>query len=523
MKHFAFINTPSVELERPPAAAAVISACAKSVGWTCDQFDFNLYLNHAVDSATWQELEQYWRCKRLELTDATQQRLDEVLSDFVDSVVATNPDMVGVTVFSRMSVMAAWVMLQALRPKYQGKVVIGGSGSYAWPGSLPSMDISSLDSATFADYAHKVGLVDYFIQGDGEEAFIELINGNDKYPGINGIPPKQIEDLNALPHPDYTGIEPANYFYTYEPGIYITASRGCVRKCSFCNIPEMWPKFKNRTADDVAQEIINGKKKFGVNLFHFTDSLINGNMKVWRDVNYRMRELRQTDPEFKDIKYMGQFICRTRFDQTESDWELMSQAGANLFVTGIESFSPSVRKHMGKHYSNSDIDFHFKMSAWYGIKNISLMFIGYPTETQDDHEYNIEFLHRYRKYALSGIIHAVRWGYTGMFRESEKLEKRGGVKIITDPDFAKRFSNLPQGIRDIALGFGWINELNPDLDLRERIRRRLELHEISVKLGWPQTRSREELQILYNILDNLNRNHIDGKDFEELETLLDFH
>jgi hypothetical protein len=246
-------------------------------------------------------------------------------------------------------------------------------------------------------------------------------------------------------------------------------------------------------------------------------------MKVWRDVNCRLRELRLTDPEFKDIKYMGQFICRTRFDQSESDWELMSQAGANLFVTGIESFSPSVRKHMGKNYSNSDIDFHFKMSAWYGIKNISLMFIGYPTETLADHEYNIEFLHRYRKYALSGIIHAVRWGYTGMFRESEKLEKRGDVKIITDPDFAKRFSNLPQGIRDIALGFGWINELNPDLDLRERIRRRLELHEISVKLGWPQTRSREELQILYNILENLNRNQIDGRDFEELETLLDFH
>ena len=71
-------------------------------------------------------------------------------------------DMVGVTVFSRMSVMAAWVVLRVLRDKYKGKVVIGGSGSYAWPGSLPSMDTNSLDSATFADYAHKIGLIDYF-------------------------------------------------------------------------------------------------------------------------------------------------------------------------------------------------------------------------------------------------------------------------------------------------------------------------------------------------------------------------
>ena len=99
MKHFAFINTPSVELERPPAAAAVISACAKSVGWTCDQFDFNLYLNHAVDLDTWQELEQYWRCKRLELTAVTKQKLTQVLDDFVDNIVSTNPDMVGGDVY----------------------------------------------------------------------------------------------------------------------------------------------------------------------------------------------------------------------------------------------------------------------------------------------------------------------------------------------------------------------------------------------------------------------------------------
>lgn len=523
MKKFAFINTPSVELERPPAAAAVISACVKKVGWDCDQFDFNLYLNNTVDSETWQELEQYWRCKRLTLTDGTAKILKDTLEKFIDQVIAVNPDMVGVTVFSRMSVMAAWTVLQALRPRYTGKIVIGGSGSYAWPGSLPSMDSNSLDSATFADYAHKIGLIDYFIQGDGEEAIMQLLEGNVDSPGINGNPPQQIMDLDSLPHPDYTGIDPSSYYYTYEPGLYITASRGCVRSCTFCNIPEMWPKFRSRSADDVIAEIVNGKKKYGVNLFHFTDSLLNGNLKVWRSINQRLIELKREDPSMSEIKYMGQFICRTRLDQPERDWRLMAEAGANLLVTGIESYSPNVRKHMGKHYSNADIDFHFRQCAWYGIKNVVLMFIGYPTETQEDHEYNIEFLHRYRKYALSGTIHAVRWGYTGMFRESEKLETQGDVRMVTDPDFAHKLRNLPQGIRDIALGFGWVNEMNPTLDLRERIRRRLELHEISVELGWPQTRSREELQILYNILNNLNNNRIAEQDFEDLETLLDFH
>ena len=87
----------------------------------------------------------------------------------------------------------------------------------------------------------------------------------------------------------------------------------------------------------------------------------------------------------------------------------------------------------------------------------------------------------------------------------------------------KKFKNLPQGLRDIALGMGWINKLNPTLTLAKRIRRRLELHELSVKLGWPQTRSREELTILYNILKNLDKNKIDRQNLEELESLLDFH
>jgi hypothetical protein len=151
------------------------------------------------------------------------------------------------------------------------------------------------------------------------------------------------------------------------------------------------------------------------------------------------------------------------------------------------------------------------------------MFVGYPIETEEDHEYNKLFLHRFQKYARSGSIHMVRWGYTGMFRDAKKVEKPGDVEMIVDPDFESRFKNLPQGLRDIALGLGWVNKKNPQLTLRERIRRRIELHELSVKLGWPQTRSREELTILYNILKNLDSNNINIEDINELEDVLDFH
>lgn len=523
MKRLAFITLPSQELERPPAAAAALMACAKKVEWDCKVFDFNLFLNKQVSTDTWTELESYWRCRRLDLTPETESELARVYNLFVADIKEYDPDLIGVSVFTRMSVMCAWRILHQIKDNFECKVVIGGNGAFAWPGGLPALNTHNMSAATFAEFAIDLKLIDYYVLGDGELALMNLLQGVTDYPGINGNPHKQIKDLESLPHPDYQGIEPENYLYTHEPGIYITASRGCVRNCSFCNVPSLWPKYTNRTAEDVVAEIINGKKKFDTNIFHFTDSLINGNMKYWRKLNQLLIEAKQKDPGLKPIKYLGQFICRTRFDQTEKDWELMAKAGADMLVVGFETYSPSVRRHMGKHYSNSDIDFHFAQSAKYGIKNVCLMFVGYPTETLEDHEYNLEFLRRYRKYARSGIIHMVRWGYTGMFREPGKLVGDNSVDMIVDPDFSKKFNNLPHGIRDIALSFGWMNRSNPTLTLRERIRRRLELHELSVKLGWPQTRSREELQILYNILSNLNNNCINAEDFETLETLLDFH
>lgn len=525
MKRFAFVTFPSQELERPPAAAAAIQACVKKVGWECKVFDFNLHLNQHVTTDAWIEMESYWRCKSLSLSDQTTTELHNHIKNYIQLIKDYDADMIGISVFTRFSVVPAWMFLNFLHNQTRASIIMGGAGAYAWPGSLPALNSQNLssDSATFAEMAQKLGYIDHYIVGDGEEAIIKLLQNEENIPGVNGIQSKQVMDLESLPNPDYTGIEPSNYFYTHKPGVYITATRGCVRRCTFCNIPEIWPKFRARSADDVVKEIITNKKKYNVDLFHFTDSLLNGNMKTWRSINEKLIQVKTKDSSLKDIAYMGQFICRPEIEQTERDWNLMAQAGAEILVTGFESYSEHVREHMGKKYSNSDIDFHFEQSALHGIKNVALMFVGYPVETLEDHEMNIEFLHRYQKYAKSGIIHMIRWGYTGMFREPEKVEKPGEVKLITDPDFAKRFSNLPQGLRDIALGFGWINELNPSLDLRERIRRRLEIHEISVKLGWPQTRNREELQILYNILYNYKNSTLDAKDFDELDTLLDFH
>ena len=56
---------------------------------------------------------------------------------------------------------------------------------------------------------------------------------------------------------------------------------------------------------------------------------------------------------------------------------------------------------------------------------------------------------------------------------------------------------IDQGSADSV--FNWISTKNPDLDLRERIRRRLELHTLGVELGYAMPNSKKELTTLLEL------------------------
>ena len=111
MKKFAFINIPSQELERPPAAAALLSSIIRSIGWDCKIFDFNLFLNSKVNEKAWVELEQYWRCKIETISDQTKLQLDNTFELFLKDLKEYDPDWMGISVFSRFSTISCYEFL----------------------------------------------------------------------------------------------------------------------------------------------------------------------------------------------------------------------------------------------------------------------------------------------------------------------------------------------------------------------------------------------------------------------------
>ena len=161
-----------------------------------------------------------------------------------------------------------------------------------------------------------------------------------------------------------------------------------------------------------------------------------------------------------------------------------------MITTGIESFSNNVRNHMKKKFSNEAIENHFKQCAKWGIRNVVLMIVGYPTETLADHQYNLDGLYKYKLYADMGTIFMIRWGYTMHLYDNTPIMAMANELQL----------NFESNIRMDSL-YGWTSGLNPSNTLLERIRRRIEIHETSYKLGYSMPRVGEELARIKKLVE----------------------
>jgi hypothetical protein len=162
----------------------------------------------------------------------------------------------------------------------------------------------------------------------------------------------------------------------------------------------------------------------------------------------------------------------------EQDYIDMKLAGCDYIYVGVESFSDRVRHDMEKKFNNTDLEFHLKMCGKYGIKNAFLMLVGYPTETDKDHQKNLEMLQIYQKYAQAGIIAMITFGYTATILEDTPLfHQQEKLHIVSE------FDTSASGIAE-----NWISLDNPSLTLTKRIERWLELVRLASDLGYTMPR-----------------------------------
>lgn len=472
----AVVAVPRLEPHRPPPGPAIVARVCKNLGHDVAAYDLNIKL--------------FRRCQELGIdynefdsvfdkaAPPTHQQLI-FLTGFINywaqDLANKNYDYIMVSVFGDSATWFAERFFQTLRPLTSAKIVVGGMGV----GTVSLVD----ESLSFGQRMRTQNLIDDFIVGEAEHNLVKYLKGNTG-PGINNSQFNQIDDIENLPLPDYEIFDLNDYDYLLKNRreVYITGSRGCVRKCTYCDVERYWPKYRYRSGQSIANEIIDNYERLGVTRFYFTDSLVNGSLKVFSDFCDKLAAY-----NFKDqINWSGQFIFRSKKTIPKDHFATMAAAGAEILYVGIETGSDRVRNEMGKNFNNDDIAFQLEQCSQNRIGVMPLMFTGYVTETLQDHQENLEFFKRYQRYVADGTIIGVELG--------SNLIILPGSPVAQQIDQHHMMFLLDQDQQPSPLL--WYSQLNPDLTLREQIRRKLEVHETAIKYKWPVWRQKSRLQSL---------------------------
>jgi radical SAM superfamily enzyme YgiQ (UPF0313 family) len=472
MIDIVIISVPGVMRKTPQAAPALLKASVESAGFSCRTVDFNLrFYQEVVDSPA---LETYFSTG---LNTEEMEQANALVASWAEYLAEMNPKFVGISVFTYQNRVASELFCRHLRRLNKDiKIILGGQG-------LSEGGIQGVSG--FGKQMFDQGLADFWIRSEGEISLVELLKNNIDYPGINSDTFEQIENLDAVPFPNYDDYELELYETRSLP---ITGSRGCVRACSFCDIHEHW-KYRFRTGQNMADELLYLNERYAVTQFNFSDSLINGSLKEFKKFTKIIAEHNRNRLEEDRLYWGSQFIVRPKGQVDEQYWQDIADSGGRGLAIGVETGSDTVRTHMNKKFSNEDLDYTMEMLDKYNITCIFLMIVGYPTETEEDFQATMDMFTRYEKY--KNVIKGINVGSTlGILPGTPLFNTAKELNIIVD-----KYEN------------NWVALNNPELTLERRLQRREELHNHLTNLGHSIISDATEhmMKILYNNLDMFNQ------------------
>lgn len=512
-----FISTPLLDLSYPPAAPAVLQSVVKYHGKTCNFFDTNLYLYNDVcgrDDLLFENVTNKFITPVIDEIPDHAENLDIVdlffdtddfhgkyfirrwLDEVTEKILQYDADWIGISVFSYFSQRTSFLIAHEIKKiKPEQKIVIGGKGSTVALFGPDSMAFSQRLAHMFTDeqretigsnfYDVMLGLrlADLSVKGEGENSIMEI--WNPKLPeNLNSKPINfirgRVEDLDmeSVPFVDYDNYKLDEYRYiTGHKILAITGSKGCVRRCTFCDIGVIWPKFKHRGGAHIAAEMIHLYNRYGVKKFFLTDSLVNGSKSAFKEFVEHLSQA-QEEQGITDLTWHGQYITRPVNQVDQDIYPAMARSGAEGLTIGVETGSDAVREHMAKKFASADLDHEMARFSENRITTVLLFFSSYPTEQWKDFVETLDMWIRYQKYAADRTVYKMTLGQPYTHHADTPL-------WLMQDEIDLRVDDRS----DIL----WLLEENPDLDFIERLVRRVISQEVATALNLPLARNTPEL------------------------------
>lgn len=433
-------SLPYIETHEPMMAPALLKGVVNKTDLSSYTFDFNAEIISYIDqnfSAIKEKINRWFLYNENQKDPDTVVAISELVTYTRDRILEKNPTWVCLSLFCNTSKKFNIELCKVLKKHNKDlKIVVGGNAVFTDKDSV----------RPYASLLKKAKLIDYYIVGDGEEPLYNLLTFNN-LDGVNTDTFQVLDNLEKQPFSDYDDYN-WNLYATKRVPMY--ASRGCVRRCTFCDVYKLWKKFKIKNADDVFAEMLHQIKKTNISNFYFRDSLINGSISEYKKLLKLISEYNNTADE--KIKWTSFFIFRPEAQMPEEDWKLTAEGGADDLIIGVESLVDSNRYHMRKKFTNKDIDFGLKMAKKYNVNLTFLLIIGYANETEQDFQESLVWLKDHQEYAKFPITNLAI----------------GGTLTVTD------LSDLYKNAEDFNITLGntiytWENKsINLDYETREK-------------------------------------------------------
>lgn len=373
-------SVPWTETDMPLMAPAALKPIVEKAGFSCLAIDLNSEIVYQLSTRA--DRTKYIQFFMNETFDKSiEQGIFNLFDILSDKILQVRPKFVGLSVFTFSSRVATKYLCDFIKRKNANvQILIGGAGC-SWSFNGP---------ADLANELKKLNLIDHHIKGDAENSLYHFLIGNKEYPGINDSTWKNLnnQELAMLPMPNYE-----NYLFDFYKikALPIIGSRGCVKRCTFCDYVTHWNKFQWRTAENIFDEMLAQYQKYKIRHFKFQDSLINGGLKEFNNLCSMLANYNEKNPK-ESFRWSSFFVLRDWTPSSEKAWELIAKSGAVQLNVGTESFSQPVRYAMRKKYNDDSIIKHFEQAQKYGIHIRSLHIVGYVTETQDDIDLSKQWL-----------------------------------------------------------------------------------------------------------------------------------
>ncbi|MCB1154123.1 radical SAM protein, partial [bacterium] len=328
------VMCPPYGPESPPLSLASLVEAVRHKGFTAHVEDVNIRVFRAAgeehhDQWSMDIKEQWVWPTRIGKTWETYR---EPLEACIDDLASVDTDTYGFSCHSDNRLMTQEVIRHLKRKKPDAFCIVGGMGV------VSNTDMSRFDR----------GLVDAFVFGpEGENTLCDLLDKRRKGESIVGVPGvfallpggryselterKAVENLDVFPWPTFEDFDLSMYT---TPNLPLITSRGCRSRCLFCNDRVLMGPQRNRTAENILEEMKYHLEHQGVRDYSFNDLQLNYNLE---EVDKLCRMIVEWGEE---VRWNCNMIISESL--TLDILKNFKAAGCHTITLGLESGSPKI-------------------------------------------------------------------------------------------------------------------------------------------------------------------------------------